>query len=164
MRIFMQSATNCCTKRSAANDAGSHWLVPLSLLLDSEVGHRDPAHDVLARVASLEKAVAKDGERVEERRVAEIEEVDPVERDVELSLADDLDAQRVGLELVPELVGDRDLRARRAKLGSRDIHPGELHARRVEPAPDDGPHDASKRRTASTTRSTEGMYASSICQ
>jgi hypothetical protein len=111
-----------------------------------------------------------DRERVEQGGDGEIEEVRVAELVLAVRAADELDGEPRAVDLVTELVRlgvDADLRPARAQAVVDD-RVGDLRARRVEvePSPDERApaQNSSSLVAASTTRSTDGMYASSICQ
>jgi hypothetical protein len=116
------------------------------------------------------EAVADHRERVEEGGDGEIEEVGVAELVLAVQAADELDGEPRPVDLVAELVRlrvDADLRPARAE-DVVDDRVGDLRARgvEVEPSPDERApaQNSSSLVAASTTRSTEGMYASSSCQ
>jgi hypothetical protein len=82
------------------------------------------------------QVVPEDGERVEERRVAEVEVVVPLGKlELDAPLADHLGAQMRLLHLVAKLVRDADLRPARVQAARVDLDVGDLHPRGVESAP-----------------------------
>jgi hypothetical protein len=138
--------------------------------------HGHPRHHVVACRAALVQGVAQDRERVEERRKTEVEVEDlalqrrrpapEVERP-RPTRAPAFQPQAVAdeagprLQRIVEAVVQAELSPLRGEPVSLQVDERDLEPRLVEPAPgiDTSPsaQNSSSFRTASTTRSTEGM-------
>src|SRR6202021_4248817 len=111
---------------------------PLPGWLRGQFRDAHQAHGGLARSgAFFEEPVAGDGQRVEERRMVQVEEIRVAELNPDARTAVHRELQHRSVQLPAQLVRDADLRAV-GTIEALDAH--DLHPWRVKPAPQESPY------------------------